>query len=304
MPQILDNGTFNTCVNVASQAVISMRPHQWSKNILVLVPLFISHQFDSNHIAKSSLAFVAFSLAASGAYIVNDLFDIEADRAHPRKCHRPFASGTLPTWIGPILAAFLFISSMYVAWHINSRFLLLLFLYLGSTAFYSMHLKKMLLADVVTLGCLYSVRVVAGGVAIDNIISEWLAAFSLLFFISLALIKRYAELLELAETGKMRADNRSYIVTDLPVVLSLATASAFGSITVFVRYIGSEETLRFYSHSERLWLIAPILIYWISRAIMLAHRMRLKDDPVVFALTDLKSLLCGTCVAALLLSAI
>lgn len=278
-----------------------LRLHQWSKNLLILVPLFISQPIGPQDVLAAALAFLAFSLTASGGYILNDLVDLSADRNHRTKRLRPFASGAVPVALGLVLVPVLLAGAAAIALQLPRDFGFLLAVYFVATCAYSFRLKRMLMIDIVVLGCLYAMRVIAGGAAIDAVISEWLTAFSLFFFMCIALVKRFTELAGLDASINERARNRSYRTEDLPVLLSLAAASGFSAVTIFMRYIGSDEILKFYTYPDRLWFITPILIYWLARLLLLANRLKVPDDPVIFAMRDSKSILCGVMAAGLIL---
>lgn len=282
-----------------------MRLHHWSKNTLVFVPLLIIHDFTTENVADACIAFLAFSLAASGTYVLNDLHDADADRLHPEKRNRPFASGALSRRTAYLLSPLLLLLAFGLALLLPIGFAVTLAAYVVAATAYTWIVKRMLGLDIVVLGCLYALRVVAGDEAtgtdaIGADSSEWMLGFSIFFFLSLAIVKRYTELSFLVKAGKDRAPNRAYRVEDLRILIPLAAASAFNAVTIFARYIGSDDLLDTYSQPQILWLVVPILIYWLIRLMLLANRLKIQDDPVVFALRDPKSLLCG-CVTALLL---
>ncbi len=263
-----------------------VRVHQYVKNALVLVPLLTAHQFAALPASKALLAVMAFSLCASGVYILNDLVDVTADRAHPTKRNRPLASGAVSPVHGAIAMALLLAGSMAIATLVSPAFLGVLFGYLVLTTAYSFWLKRIMLADVVTLAMLYTMRVIGGAVAIDVVISEWLLAFALFIFMSLALIKRYIELAAQLDGNLSNPANRGYEVGDHSVVAILAAAAGFNAVVVFTLYVSSEAVRGLYARPQLLWLICPILMYWIGRVLMLAHRRLIDDDPIIFALKD------------------
>jgi 4-hydroxybenzoate polyprenyltransferase len=263
-----------------------LRPHQWAKNVLVGVALLTAHRFTPAAALQAFLAAVAFSACASAAYIVNDLVDIQADRNHPRKRMRPFASGDASFAAGAILAVLCLLFAFAVAVAISVEFLGVLALYLALTTAYSLLLKRKLLIDVVTLAVLYTVRVVAGAVAIEVPMSEWLLTFCMFIFLSLALVKRYSELAVRFDVGLPEPANRNYKIDDLSVVFSLAAAAGYCAVVVFALYLSSDAVRALYAHSSLLWLACPLFIYWISRILMLSHRRVLHDDPIEFAIKD------------------
>jgi 4-hydroxybenzoate polyprenyltransferase/phosphoserine phosphatase len=280
-----------------------LRVHQYSKNALIFVPLLTSHQFSIDSVTKACLAFVTFSACASCVYIVNDLADLSADRAHPTKRFRPLASGSIPLTQAISIAGLLFMASILTASSVSAALLGVLLCYFCLTTAYSFVLKRKMLVDVVALAMLYIIRVIAGAVAIEVAVSEWLLAFSMFIFVSLALIKRYVELAGRTDSGLSDPQNRNYKLGDLEVVAALAAASGFNAVTVFALYISSSTVHEIYRHPGFLWLICPVLLYWISRALMMAHRRHMDDDPIAFALRDKNSMLAAAVIALLLLAA-
>jgi 4-hydroxybenzoate polyprenyltransferase/phosphoserine phosphatase len=267
-----------------------LRIHQWSKNVLLLVPLVLAHKATEPHrILAALLAFVAFSLASSGVYIVNDLIDLESDRHHPHKRSRPLAAGLVPIPVAIAIASFAIASSIGIAGTLLPRsFLGMLLLYVGTTTAYSFVLKRVAILDVVVLAGLYTIRILAGAVAVGVPDSPWFLAFSMFFFLSLAFVKRYAEL-RLAEGnggGKGFLAARGYQPGDLDLLRSIGAASGYVAVVVFALYINSPEVHTLYRQPFVLWLIGPILLYWVTRVWFLAHRGRMHGDPVVFALSD------------------
>jgi 4-hydroxybenzoate polyprenyltransferase/phosphoserine phosphatase len=280
-----------------------LRVHQYAKNVLVFVPLLLAHKFSLGVIAEAVLAFVAFSLCASSVYLLNDLADLQADRRHPTKRNRPLASGAIPTSEGIIAAPILFASSVLVGSLVSLKFVAVLLGYFALTTAYSFVLKRKMLVDVIALAMLYVVRLVAGAVAVEVMFSEWLLAFSMFFFTALALIKRYVELAVRTDSGLPEPENRNYKLADLDVVAGLAAAAGFNAITVFALYISSDAVHSLYRRPELLWLICPVLLYWIGRALMMAHRRHMDDDPIALALRDKNSLVAGLVVIALIFCA-
>lgn len=276
-----------------------IRPHQWSKNLLVLVPIALAPGIPRAHAAFLGLvAALAFSLCASAGYVLNDLLDINADRAHPTKKNRPFASGALPVAIGPVLCVGLVVAAFVLALSfLPTKFAVMLAIYFVGTVLYSTLLKRAMLVDVLVLAGLYSHRVLSGGVAMGIPVSPWLIGFSIFVFTSLAFAKRYEELRD--KTDDQVVQNRDYVRMDLPMVGAMGTASAFVSALVFALYIESAAVRAVYQEPSVLWLALPILLYWLGRIWLLANRGRLNDDPVRFALKDRNSLLCGALIAAL-----
>lgn len=282
----------------ADEWLKALRPHQWAKNLLVFLPMVAGHQFTA--IASSIVAFACFCLAASSAYLINDLLDLPGDRDHPRKRFRPFAAGSIPLVHGIIVAGLLLIVAFALAATLPQDFLVMLALYVVSTLAYSLYLKRKVLIDVVVLGGLYTVRVLAGVAATGAAQSPWLLMFCLFLFLSLAIVKRCSELTAYKAAGKDAASGRGYYVKDLRVLLPLGTAAGYEAVFVFTLYLSSPEVRVLYAHPTRLWLICPLLIYWISRVFIIANRAALHDDPVVFAIRDRVSWKTALCVAVVL----
>jgi 4-hydroxybenzoate polyprenyltransferase len=273
----------------------AMRPHQWLKNLLVFVPLLASHRLtDPGALGAALLAFAAFCACASAIYIVNDLLDLQADRTHPRKRGRPFASGDAGIPAGAALSTLLGATGLGLAWLVSPAFFALLAGYVLATSAYSLRLKRVIMTDVVVLAGLYTLRILGGAIAIDGRLSFWLLAFSMFLFFSLAMLKRATELGAMKTSGAERSAGRGYRVHDLPMIQALGAASGYIAVLVFALYINSPESLALYGHPQWLWLICPLLLYWVGRAWLLAHRGDMHDDPVVFAATDRTS----QCIAA------
>ena len=280
------------------------RVHQYAKNALVFLAIFTAHKFDLGSFLDSILATVAFSLCASSVYILNDIIDLSSDRGHPTKKDRPLAAGTIPILHGVIAAPILFFSATALAALVSLPFLAILLFYYALTNAYSFWLKRKMLMDVVVLATLYTLRVIGGAVAINVMVSEWLLAFSMFIFASLALVKRYVELATRLDRKLPDPENRNYRQSDMQIVGALAGAAGFNAVTVFALYISSDTVHGLYRRPQLLWLICPILMYWISRMLVMAHRRRVHDDPIVFALKDRISIIAGACIAAVMLAAI
>jgi 4-hydroxybenzoate polyprenyltransferase len=263
-----------------------LRVHQYLKNALVFLPLLTSHSFDAHSILLSISAVIAFSLSASAVYILNDLVDLDADRGHPSKRTRPLAAGEVDLLAALLAVPVLIGTSLALALFVSLPFLVVILGYLALTTAYSFWLKRKMLVDVVVLALLYTSRVVGGAVAISVPVSEWILAFSLFAFVALALIKRHTELSVRLDRNLPNPSNRNYEVGDLGVITALAAASAMNAVTVFALYIASDTVQRLYTRPQLLWLVCPILIYWLGRCLMMAQRRLLDDDPIVFALKD------------------
>ncbi len=282
-----------------------MRPHQWVKNILLLAPLVLAHQVsDTSRLLATIWGFVAFCACASGVYVTNDLLDIEGDRRHPSKRRRPFASGALPVAWGPPLIAGLLGSAFSVSLAcLPLSFSLLLAGYLVTTLLYSLWLKRQPLLDVLVLAGLYTLRIMAGGAAAQVPVSEWMMALSLFLFTSLAFAKRYTELSSLSSDEDGLSRGRGYRVEDLRFIESIGPTSGYLAVLVLALYINSPDVSRNYLHPRVLWLVCPLLLYWVGRLWLFASRRALHEDPVVFAVTDHVSLAVGVLVAVLSLAA-
>lgn len=265
----------------------ALRVHQWLKNLLLFVPLLTAFSFfDLGKLSAMVVAFLAFSLAASATYMVNDLWDLENDRAHPRKRLRPFASARLPILNGLAVAAGALLLALVLAFSVSTAFLLMLLLYLVLTSAYSWVLKEYVLIDVLMLSLLYTLRILAGSVAIGIATSSWLLAFSVFMFLSLALVKRCAELVSLEENGKAATRGRDYRVTDLVVLWPLGVGAALSAVVVFGLFISASETQARYGTPQMLWLVALGLIYWLARLWVKTSRGEMHDDPVIYAIKD------------------
>lgn len=263
----------------------ALRPHQWTKNLLVLLPALAAH--DATGLGPALVAFIAFSLTASSVYLINDLVDLEADRIHPRKRLRPFAQASASIANGFILALLLAIIAFGLAIAFTpTLFLGTLLLYYVTTFAYSLYLKRKLIVDVLTLAALYSVRILAGAVAASVVLSPWMLGFSMFLFLSLAAVKRQAELTDQLRDGRSKVAGRAYQTDDLPVLRGIALSAGYAAVLVFALYISSPGVLALYSSPDLLWLVCPLLLYWVSRMVMMTHRGYMSDDPIVYAAQD------------------
>jgi 4-hydroxybenzoate polyprenyltransferase len=283
--------------------VKALRPHQWAKNLLLFLPLILSHELINIELSLAAFAsFVSFSFCASSVYLLNDLLDLEHDRQHKTKCKRPFASGELPVIVGIVSFPCLLLLSLLIATQLPIEFSAIVACYFIMTMLYSFRLKAIAVVDVLVLACLYTLRIIAGAAAISVIPSFWLLAFSMFLFMSLAIVKRFTELHNLRYTNKTEAAGRGYQAGDLDLLSMLGSASGFMSVLVFALYINAEETRILYGTPQILWFICPLLLYIICRLWLLAHRGELHEDPVVFAISDRSSqfvtLICGLLVWA------
>lgn len=289
---------FEPDTNQLAALIRALRIHQWAKNLLLFLPLLLSHQLDNPEFVLLSLSsFVSFSLCASSVYLLNDLLDLEHDRQHITKKARPFAAGEMSLKLGligaPLLLVLAFAMAIILPWYFSA---VLLGYYL-LTLCYSFYLKAFAVVDVLILACLYTTRIIAGAAAISVIPSFWLLAFSMFLFMSLAIVKRVTELDNLRNQDEQEARGRGYRATDLEPLSMLGSASGFMAVLVFALYINADETRVLYGTPEILWFICPLLLYLISRVWLLANRGQLHEDPVVFFITDHSSqvvaVLCG-----------
>lgn len=267
-----------------------LRVHQWIKNILIFVPLFVSGSFLHQQPFVLSLAgFLSFSLLASATYILNDLLDLESDRLHPRKKNRPLASGRISIARGIIVVFVLFVVSLIISLFVGPIFFIILISYLILTLSYSMKLKKYFGIDVICLASLYTLRIVAGAAIIGVVVSFWLLSFSMFIFFSLAIIKRCAELRVIEKSEKIKAAGRDYNADDYHLLVSVGVSSSMLAVLMFCFYINSNVLTDQYQEPTLLWLAVPALTYWIMRMWIKTHRNEMHDDPIVFSLRDFGS---------------
>lgn len=277
----------------------AIRVHQWLKNLLVFVPLGLSHQIRSwPLLADTALGFLAFSMVASAGYVLNDLLDLEADRKHPSKRKRPFASGAIPIYVGFCIIGALILGAALISAVLPADGSLMLAGYLIATVLYSAYLKTKLAVDVVTLALFYTVRILYGGLITGTNISIWTLAFSMFIFLSLAQIKRVIELPVESPHDQARLPRRGYFPSDRPQIAAQASASGYLAILVMALYINSPQVQTLYHHPQILWATCPLLIYWHNRMLILANRGYLDADPLIFAIEDRASQLVAISMAA------
>ncbi len=273
-------------VGVIRPLVKAARIYQWVKNLLIFVPLAASQQLSAANLGNAFLAFLCFCFAASSIYLINDILDLEADRRHPRKRLRPFASGRAPIKNGLVGAVVLMAVALTGAALVAPAFALVLLGYLFVTVNYSMWLKRHAIIDIVVLAGLYTLRILAGGAAIGVPLTLWLLGFSMFLFASLAFAKRYSEVAELLRRDEHTAAGRGYRIGDQNVLMSLGTSCGMASILTLALYVNSTQASGLYGDPRILWAECPLLLYWISRVWFAAQRERLTDDPIVFAFKD------------------
>ena len=266
----------------------ALRPYQWIKNTLIFVPLLASHRFlELPLLSQGLLAFITFSVCASSVYLLNDLVDLNNDRQHPTKSHRALAAGRLSIpYVALLIPILLTLSLGLSLWLLPLSFTLLLALYFSLTLIYSIWLKQVAMLDVIALSMLYTLRVIAGALAMSLIITFWILAFCMFIFLSLAFLKRYSELKDLAGYGGSAPVGRGYLVSDFDLMASLGGASGYLSVLVLALYINDVATEKLYGSPEWMWLACPLLLFWLSRIWLLSHRGQVHEDPVVFALRD------------------
>ncbi len=293
----------NDSINSFNVLLKAMRPHQWAKNLLVFLPLFFSHTyFNMSELLATVLTFFSFSFCASGIYLINDLLDIESDRNHSSKKSRPFAAGKLSPLKG-VAASIVLISSALIGcfYWLDSKVFTVLLVYIFITNLYSFYLKNYSTIDVITLTILYTIRIIAGSVAAGIILSPWLINFSLFFFLSLAYMKRYIEVSRHSKLGKL--SGRNYLSDELGIIMMIGIVNGGVSVFILTLYLNDSYVLETYLTPHLLWLICPLLLFWIYRAWMWAKRGKIDDDPVIFAVKDKISLFTAVLIGGLFLSA-
>ncbi|MGA3087084.1 MAG: UbiA family prenyltransferase [Terriglobales bacterium] len=264
----------------------ALRGHHWAKNTLLFLPLLLSHNLAPASIVRTLYAFVLYGGCASGLYILNDLLDLHSDREHPWKRERPFARGEISIPQGLLALSVLLFLTLGLACYVDFYFGLVLLAYAALTMLYSLYLKKIALLDVFVLSSFYSFRILAGAFISDTPLSQWFLAFSMFFFLSLAMAKRYSELLHASDLVKAGNSGRGYHTGDRELLLSLGVGSSFSAVVIFSLYVHSPEVRLLYGSPEFLFLLCPIVLYWLSRNWLLAHRGELKEDPVTLAIRD------------------
>lgn len=265
----------------------SLRVHQYAKNGLIFLPWVLGHAYSDVHqLFYLLLAFVSFSLLASSVYVLNDLLDLPSDRVHHRKKKRPLASGRLSIKHGVLLGGVCFILAWVLATRLPVHFRWVLIFYYIVTVLYSFWLKRLLLVDVITLSCLYTVRVLAGMAVINAGYSKWVLLFSLFFFTSLAFLKRFAELHFARKENIQKLNGRNYHVAHIDVISMFGVCSGYLSVLIIALYLNSVKAVMLYQYPILLYAACPVFLYWISRMWLIAADGNMHDDPVVFAIKD------------------
>lgn len=281
----------------------AMRLHQWLKNILIFIPILLAHRFlDLRSLTYSVLAFLSFSLVASGVYVLNDLLDLESDRRHPRKKSRPWAAGDLSIKFAPLLLL-LFVAGTSIGVYVSASFLVVLGIYFISTCLYSFRLKQVPLVDILVLALLYTTRIIAGGEATGIVVSQWLLGVSMFLFLSLACVKRFSELLNLRARNQTISHGRGYHIDDMEQIAMFGSSAGYMAALVLALYVSSEDVEVLYHQPKVIWLACPLLLYWISRVWLLARRGLVHEDPLVFALRDRATYIVAAMTAAVFLLA-
>jgi 4-hydroxybenzoate polyprenyltransferase len=271
--------SFRTWIN-------ALRGHHWAKNLLLFLPLALSHNLSVGPVVNTIVGFVIYGFCASGLYILNDLLDLHSDREHPWKKARPFAAGDISIPGGLLASLALLSSALGLGFLLDTQFGLVLLGYSALTMLYSLYLKKIALLDVFVLSSFYSCRILAGAVISGTQLSQWFLAFAMFFFLSLAMAKRYSELIHASDLVKTDNSGRGYHTGDRELLLALGVGSSFSAVVIFSLYVHSPEVRLLYSSPECLFLLCPIVLYWLSRTWLLAHRGELKEDPVTLAIRD------------------
>lgn len=285
--------------SVARALLKAVRPRQWLKNLLVFVPMLAGHVLTAAAALESLFAFVAFSMCASSAYLLNDVLDAHDDRQHPSKQHRPIAAGSLPLPVALGASVLLAAAALLLCALFDPLLLLAVALYLAATIAYSLVLKRLLMVDIVTLAILYSMRILGGGASTHITPSFWLLAFSFFIFLSLALLKRHSELLNLHHSGKHSTHGRGYTTADRAVIAMMGVNSAFLSVLIFMLYFNSEAVLDLYRRPAFLLGIVPLLVFWLGRLWVLSSRGEVNEDPVLYVSKDPTSLVIVACCVGL-----
>lgn len=278
----------------------ALRPLHWTKNLLVFAPVVLAHRTgDPVALTASFFAFIAFCLAASGTYLINDVRDLEFDRAHPNKKHRVIASGAISPFVASVIGTLLIAAAVAVAWSVSIELVTWLAAYGVFSVAYSLWLKRRVFLDVLALSALWTIRVLAGGAAAQVEVSDWLLALSVFMFVGLALLKRYADL------GFLGGDapGRGYVAGDRDLLRSMGVTSGYLAVLVLALYLNSPQVARLYASPRLLWLVCPLLLYWTAHMWFLGHRGAIQDDPIVVAARDPASYVVAALIALIVWSA-
>jgi len=283
----------------------ALRLHHWLKNTLLFVPLIASHRiFEPVLIFELVLAAIAFGLCASGVYLLNDLLDLEDDRHHPRKRNRPIPAGRLPARQVLLATPLVLAAGLGLAFALSWPFALVASGYVALNLLYSLRLKSVPILDVLVLAAFYALRIVAGSLVIDVWLSPWLLTFAMFVFLSLALVKRYAELMTMRAVEGAAAKARGYRLEDAELLATFGASAGYVAVLVLALYVDSSMSRSLYSHPAVLWGLCVLVLYWVSYLWLTAHRLRMHDDPLVFAVRDPVSLALFVLMALLYLIAL
>lgn len=303
--QFPESAVFSGGRSVMRVFLKALRVHQWVKNLLLLAPIVMAHKLNDPYALRHVIiAILSFCLTSSAVYVLNDLVDLEADRAHPKKKNRPFASGALSLAVGFALVPILFFGGALLSFFVNEAFQGLLLMYVVATVAYSFKLKQVALIDILLLAGLYTLRLVAGGAAATVPLSPWALAFSMFIFLSLAAAKRFVELQRLVGESKDVVPGRGYLPSDVTPIGLFGISGGFISILVLALYVTGPDVVLLYTQPQYLLLICPLLLYWVTRVWLLAFRRELDEDPIVFALKDPASYAVGLLSAIIMFLAI
>lgn len=293
--------TFLTEPAPVKSLIRALRPHQWIKNLILFIPVLTAHRLGEKAVLlQAALAFVAFGLAASAVYLLNDLLDLDADRHHATKRNRPFASGDLPLQFGLVGTPVLLLGALSLSFCLSPQFALVTALYFIISTSYSWKLKQIALLDVLFLAGLYTLRLVAGHVATGIPWSHWLLTFSMFIFLSLALMKRFQEIQSVREQNGHELKGRGYTAQHHNSVVTLGIVSGIAAVIVLGLYVNSAQVVKLYAHPKMLLLACPLLLAWIGRVWLLTYRGQMHDDPTAFAFKDWASYLIGVLTLAVM----
>ena len=269
-----------------------IRPHQWVKNVLVFTPLLMSHNFDFNNLILSTKAFIIFSLIASSIYVINDIVDLKSDQNHPFKKYRPLAAKLITVNHCKILILILLALVTVLLLNVNKEFIMIIISYFILSNLYTFFFKKIVIIDLLILSLLYTSRILGGGYIADTSTSLSLLLFSVFFFTSLAAVKRLIELVNIIKFKKKRIHGREYTIKHKKMIYWIAILTGLISILVLIFHINSPVVIKQYSFPDILWIICFVMLFWISRIIYVSNKGQIKDDPIVYAISDKISYLC------------
>lgn len=269
-----------------------IRPHQWVKNVLVFTPLLMSHNFDFNNLILSTKAFIIFSLIASSIYVINDIVDLKSDQNHPFKKYRPLAAKLITVNHCKILILILLALVTVLLLNVNKEFIMIIISYFILSNLYTFFFKKIIIIDLLILSLLYTSRILGGGYIADTSTSLSLLLFSVFFFTSLAAVKRLTELVNIIRFKKKKIHGREYTIKHKKMIYWIAILTGWISILVLIFHINSPVVIKQYSFPDILWIICFVMLFWILRIIYVSNKGQIKDDPIVYAISDKISYLC------------